>query len=168
MAKVLCLPHYTSTPYRPQSNGEIEREIGVISQGTKVALYQSGADHSFWLYASRYFCLAKNITKLGGVSAWILWHDGVDFDFSQVAGIGEDLVVRPFGRTGCCATVREFDQGALQFHHGIQPAEIVGVGVDADGELGATRAGRLARRDRGPRSRDGVRQLLAWVQRGGA
>jgi len=69
-----------------------------------------------------------------GVSFGSISHDGVDFDFSQVEGIGGDLVVRPFGRTGCCATVREFDQGALQFHHGIQPAEIVGVGVDADGD----------------------------------
>ena len=43
-------------------------------------------------------------------------------------------MVRPFGRTGCCATVREFDTGALQFHHGMQPVEVVGEGVDADGD----------------------------------
>ena len=56
-----------------------------------------------------------------GVSFGSISHDGVGFNFSQVEGIGPDLVVRPFGRTGCCATVREFDTGAMQFHHGIQP-----------------------------------------------
>ena len=69
-----------------------------------------------------------------GVSFGSISHDGVDFDFSNVEGVGEDLVIRPFGRTGCCATVREFDQGALQFHHGIQPVEIVGADNDADGD----------------------------------
>jgi hypothetical protein len=69
-----------------------------------------------------------------GVSFGSISHDGVDFDFSNVEGIGEDLVVRPFGRTGCCATVREFDTGAMQFHHGIQPVEVVGADVDADGD----------------------------------
>ena len=69
-----------------------------------------------------------------GVSFGSISHDGVDFDFSNIEGIGEDLVVRPFGRTGCCATVREFDTGAMQFHHGIQPVEVVGVDVDADGD----------------------------------
>ena len=39
-----------------------------------------------------------------------------------------------FGRKGCCATVREFDIGAMQFHHGIQPVEIVGEDVDDDGD----------------------------------
>ena len=69
-----------------------------------------------------------------GVSFGSISHDGVDFDFSNVEGVGEDLVIRPFGRTGCCATVREFDTGALQFHHGIQPVEVVGADNDADGD----------------------------------
>jgi len=55
-------------------------------------------------------------------------------DTSGVRGVDDDLVVRPFGRKGCCATVREFDTGAMQFHHGIQPVEVVGEGVDDDGD----------------------------------
>jgi hypothetical protein len=43
-------------------------------------------------------------------------------------------VVRPFGRLGENISVREFDQGALQFHHGIQAEELVGSGIDADGD----------------------------------
>jgi hypothetical protein len=69
-----------------------------------------------------------------GVGFGQISHDGVDFDLSRVEGIDDDLVVRPFGRTGCCATVRDFDSGAFPFHMGIQLAEVVGVDVDADGD----------------------------------
>jgi len=55
-------------------------------------------------------------------------------DTSQIEGIAPDLVVRPFGRKGSFITVRAFDVGAMQFHHGIQPTETVGEGVDADGD----------------------------------
>ena len=55
-------------------------------------------------------------------------------DTSNVVGVNGDGVVRPFGRKGCCFSVRDFDRGALQFHHGIQPEEVVGSGVDADGD----------------------------------
>ena len=57
-----------------------------------------------------------------------------DFDTSGVEGVDGDLVVRPFGRKGDNMSVREFDIGALQFHHGMQPAEVFGDGVDEDGD----------------------------------
>ena len=72
------------------------------------------------------------VTK--GVSFGTLVFDGTDLDFTDVSGIDADLIVRPFGRKGCCSTVREFDLGAMQFHHGIQPVEVVGEDVDADGD----------------------------------
>ena len=55
-----------------------------------------------------------------------------DLDTSEIEGIDHDLVVRPFGRKGEFATTREFDQGAMQFHFGMQPVEVVGEGIDAD------------------------------------
>lgn len=55
-------------------------------------------------------------------------------DTSNVVGINPDGVVRPFGRKGCCFSVRDFDRGALQFHHGMQPVEVVGSDIDADGD----------------------------------
>lgn len=64
---------------------------------------------------------------------WVVFEAG-RLDTSQVEGIDADLVVRPFGRKGCCATIRDFDTGAMQFHHGIQPVEVVGEDVDADGD----------------------------------
>jgi hypothetical protein len=57
-----------------------------------------------------------------------------NLDTSQVEGIDDDLVVKPFGRKGEFATLRQIDQAAMMFHMGMQPVEIVGEGVDADGD----------------------------------
>jgi len=71
-----------------------------------------------------------------GVSFGVLRYDSSTqaFDNSRVEGIDHDLVVRPFGRKGEFATVRAFDVGAMEFHFGMQPTEVVGVGVDGDGD----------------------------------
>jgi hypothetical protein len=73
------------------------------------------------------------VTK--GVSFGSISFDGFAIDYSEVEGIDEDLVVRPFGRKGEFATVRGFDVGALQFHFGMQAVELVGENVD-DGDDG--------------------------------
>ncbi len=57
-----------------------------------------------------------------------------DLDYSGVSGVDTDLVVKPFGRKGEFATVRDFDSEAMQFHFGMQPSEVVGTGNDADGD----------------------------------
>lgn len=69
---------------------------------------------------------------------------GGDVDLDGVEGVGpldidavapeSALVVRPFGRKGENFSMRDFDRGAMQFHFGIQPVEVVGAGVDADGD----------------------------------
>jgi len=53
-------------------------------------------------------------------------------DTSMIEGVSADLVVRPFGRKGNNATTRDFDCGAIRFHQGIEPVEVVGHGVDHD------------------------------------
>lgn len=74
-----------------------------------------------------------------------LWTKGVYFgsivadglgevDTSAIEGIEPDLVVRPFGRKGEFASIRAFDIGAMQFHFGMQPIEVVGADVDDDGD----------------------------------
>ena len=57
-----------------------------------------------------------------------------DVDTSNVEGIDDDLVVRPFGRKGEFATVRQFSRGAMIFHHGMQPVEVVGADADDDND----------------------------------
>jgi hypothetical protein len=49
----------------------------------------------------------------------------------------EVLVVRPFGRKGENFSMRDFDRGAMQFHFGLQPVEVVGnIDEDGDGHVG--------------------------------
>ena len=55
-------------------------------------------------------------------------------DTSQVEGVNADLVVRPFGRKGEFPTVRAFDVEAMEFHFGMEPVELIGEGVDRDGD----------------------------------
>ena len=57
-----------------------------------------------------------------------------EIDWTNLEGVARDLVVRPFGRKGEFVTVRDFDKGAMQFHFGMQPVEVVGRDVDADGD----------------------------------
>lgn len=69
-----------------------------------------------------------------------------EVDLSNVEGIGftddlnatrppeEVLIVRPFGRKGENFSMRDFDRGAMQFHFGMQPVEVVGFGLDSDGD----------------------------------
>ena len=64
-----------------------------------------------------------HVTSLGG--------GAVDVD---AEGVDEDLVVRPFGRKGENFSMRDFDRGAMQFHFGIQPVEVVGADLDEDGD----------------------------------
>jgi hypothetical protein len=74
--------------------------------------------------------------------------EGGHVDLSGVEGIGPEdkssvppddvLVVRPFGLKGEKFSVRDFARGAMQFHFGIQPVEVVDAegrgGVDEDGD----------------------------------
>jgi hypothetical protein len=76
----------------------------------------------------------KLVTK--GVSFGVLVADGGgELDTLGVEGIDAGLVVRPFGRKGDMASVREFDVGALAFHLGMQAAETFGDGGESfDGD----------------------------------
>jgi hypothetical protein len=76
----------------------------------------------------------------------IIAYPNGDLDLSEVTGVDTDLVVKPFGRKGEFATVRDFDTEAMQFHFGMQPSEVVGTGIDADldGVLDEIRPGDLS------------------------
>jgi hypothetical protein len=59
---------------------------------------------------------------------------GLELNTSKLKGVGGDLVVKPFGRKGNNVTTRDFDCGALRFHMGMEPVEIVGKDNDHDGD----------------------------------
>jgi hypothetical protein len=72
--------------------------------------------------------------------------DGV-LDVSGVKGVSTDLVVRPFGRKGGFATVREFDADAMAFHLGMQANEVFGgefADEDKDGVVNEITMGDLS------------------------
>ena len=75
-----------------------------------------------------------SITTLDGAGNVELDVSGIGPE--DISGLApeEVLVVRPFGRKGENFSMRDFDRGAMQFHFGIQPIEVVGDGADEDGD----------------------------------
>lgn len=60
--------------------------------------------------------------------------EGIGFESAGARSPEEQLVVRPFGRKGENFSMRDFDRGAMQFHFGIEPVEVVGADHDGDGD----------------------------------
>ena len=96
-AEILRVPHPTSTPYRPENNGKVERRIGVMAEGVRAALLQSGLPHRFWTLASRHHLFATAISvnprAADGLSAWER-HHGVAFDGLRIP-FGSLIFYRP-------------------------------------------------------------------------
>ncbi|MEE8583320.1 MAG: di-heme oxidoredictase family protein [Acidobacteriota bacterium] len=91
--------------------------------GTVVSLDTHGVNFGF-------------IISLGGGDVDLSGIEGIGFtpELNQDSSPEEVLVVRPFGRKGEAFSMRDFDRGAMQFHFGMQPVEVVGEGSDADGD----------------------------------
>ena len=60
--------------------------------------------------------------------------EGIGFEDNAGRRPEDVLIVRPFGRKGENFSMRDFDRGAMQFHFGMQPVEVVGEHEDADGD----------------------------------
>ena len=75
-----------------------------------------------------------SIASLGGGNVDLSAVEGVGFADNTGRDPVEVLVVRPFGRKGENFSMRDFDRGAMQFHFGVQPVEVVGEGLDRDGD----------------------------------
>ena len=74
-----------------------------------------------------------HIKSLGGGKVE-LHAEGIGFKDNAGRLAEEILVIRPFGRKGEKFSMRDFDVAAMEFHFGIQPVEVVGEHVDADGD----------------------------------
>jgi CxxC motif-containing protein (DUF1111 family) len=71
--------------------------------------------------------------SFGELRAWRSWWSShVHFDFSQVEGIDNDLVVKPFQWKGSVAFLRDFNRGAAHNELGMQAVELVGYANDGD------------------------------------
>jgi len=65
-----------------------------------------------------------SVTSLGGGDVQ-LDVEGIGPEHIDGVDPEEVLVVRPFGRKGENFSMRDFDRGAMQFHFGIQPDEVI-------------------------------------------
>ncbi len=74
-----------------------------------------------------------SITSAGGGDVE-LDVEGIGFVDNAAHAPEDVLVVRAFGRKGENFSMRDFDRGAMQFHFGVQPTEVVGFGDDDDGD----------------------------------
>ena len=78
---------------RSESNGIVERRVGVISDGVSCLLGQSGLPHGWWTYAAKALCHRLYIRRnSNGMSSWHRrfgqpWLDKDNFAFSQKAQI---------------------------------------------------------------------------------
>lgn len=56
------------------------------------------------------------------------------YSAAEVTGVARDLIVRPFQWKGSVAFIRDFNRGAAHNEIGMQAVELVGAGVDGDGD----------------------------------
>ena len=54
----------TSTPYRPETNGVVERAVRRVKEGTASALFQSGFPEEWWDEAMTCYCFLHNVHDL--------------------------------------------------------------------------------------------------------
>jgi hypothetical protein len=84
-----------------------------------------------------------------GVSfGWITALPDGSLDTRRVEGVDPDLIIKPFSLKGVVISVRQFTVSAFNQHHGMQPSERVGDGVDADGDGKHHRMGSLLNNER--------------------
>ena len=73
-----------STPYVSESNGIIEREIGLTSEGTRAIIETSGLGSNTWPYAAKHFCHARNFEVQRGNSAYHRIHGEGHFTGQEI------------------------------------------------------------------------------------
>jgi hypothetical protein len=99
--------------------------------------------------------VARDVTPPGGSTPLV--SKGISFGMikrnldgtwntSQVFGIPDpslattspgnrpSLIIRPFAQAGNVISIRQFTNNAFNQHHGMQPEECFGIGIDADGD----------------------------------
>ena len=86
--EVLSWNHRTSTQYRSETHGIVERAVRRVNEGTSAVLLQSGLDETWWADSMECYCNLRNIQDLlsdgktphGGKSCertncsfWFIW-----------------------------------------------------------------------------------------------
>ena len=74
------------------------------------------------------------LTSKGVSFGWITALPDGSVETDRVEGVDTDLVVKPFHQKGVDVSLRSFTTESLNHHHGMQPVELFGDGIDADGD----------------------------------
>ena len=66
------LAHFTSIPFRPQSNGVIERSNRLLTEGANTCIFAAGVDAKWWVCAVQHWCAMYNGFQIGadGKTPW--------------------------------------------------------------------------------------------------
>lgn len=78
--------------------------------------------------------ITLRLTAKGIDFGWITARSNGSTDTSRVKGVDADLIIRPFQWKGVEPTIRSFNRGASHNELGMQAVELVGDGVDGDGD----------------------------------
>ena len=62
--KDLGWPQDTSTSHRPETNGQVERAVRRVKEGTSCTLYQSGWKDVWWSFAMYCYCFLRNVVDV--------------------------------------------------------------------------------------------------------
>ena len=133
MTKAIDVEDYTGNGFSA-FDGRLINPPALFGTG---AVQLIGKEMTMRLQQQKAQALAKpgrivNLRAKGVDFGMIVANDLGQIDTSNVEGIDEDLIVRPFGRKGEFSSVRSFDLDALMFHFGMQPVEVVGENIDND------------------------------------
>tara|TARA_Y100001960_G_scaffold331064_1_gene426890 strand:+ start:2211 stop:3623 length:1413 start_codon:yes stop_codon:yes gene_type:complete len=74
----------------------------------------------------------KELMSKGISFGYITAHNNGFLDTSEVDGIDNDFIVRPFIQKGVIASLRDFSNISMNHHHGMQSEELVGNNSDSD------------------------------------
>ena len=64
----------------------------------------------------------------------IVAHGDGTVDTSNVQGVSDDLVIRPFHQNGAAVSIRQFTNEGMNQHLGLQSQELFGIDTDPDGD----------------------------------
>ena len=136
----------TGAPVTLQSIANSRNTLGMFGSGyIEMLARQMTADLQALRDALAPGSSAPLVTK--GISFGTITHNADDtWDVSQVEGLAApslatagagsppSLILRPFHQAGAVISLRQFTNNAFNHHHGIQPTERFGAGMDPDGD----------------------------------
>ncbi len=104
---------------------EMTADLAAIRAGLETQVRQSGR-------AATAPLATKGVSFGALRAAPTLFGNRLRFDFTAIAGVDRDLVVRPFQWKGSVAFLRDFNRGAAHNELGMQAVELVGDAADGD------------------------------------